>query len=1328
MKFTKGLIRDKNPIDLPSGAWSHAKNVVITKRSTLSNEPGIVLYGNHPSNLTPMGKYVLGLKQIIFSQDNVNPSMSEIGEIDQYGNYKTILRSVHLGFTLEHPVLKAEGQINYLGEEIVAWITRVHPPRILNITTLPFELDDNYELVDPLKINAINIFQQADVAIIDVISVNETGGSIPSGTVQFAIAYSNKGLFRTNIFNPTNPIPITPASMSNYDKIQGAEPGTGTSKSVTLDILQTDQRFDYVHLYVIRRVDGTLFVEEVTKLNNSAGNIRYTYTGAENVTDLTLEELLVDRVPYNSALAMTQVNDRLYLGNLTGTVTPNYQEHFLKLKIDYTTRNLTYGGQPPSGMKAPIVIHDFSGFFPGEVYAIYGSARLKDGTVTAAFHIPGRDAVNIATTTVSERAEINPDGTVVGGSLAYSLQEDYLAGARRYYQTRPTSNNVNAPTNMGFWENLSEVYPDGYGDLVGKNIRHHRFPESYEVNQSNNKSLQMDSIGIVVSGFDLFPQDVLDQIDSVELFYARKDLNNSLIIGQEITKFEHEQAPGGIKDEFYQYFGGNWDLQYIDDNGDTNDDWANNGSVSGLSRLDRNRLRFNNFDVMNSKPSISPSHVTFQYGLRGADLFQDYSDYARTGHKVDAGIAKGNISDPNARKTWFFGVLDYSAFDTTVITHSLSGSEYLKPVKSGKYVPANVTIGTEINKLGNEHYLIELAIAATLAINTPTFVVDYHNANISFSNNDTRREEVYLYNLCQVRTDVFKGLSSQTLVSMGVVIKAAELLAPYTLFGGDTIVSENASMDHVMVPTIRRDKNDSTYYMRDEYYRGEDAVYQGLKFARRFTGYFRGNPGYRHINEGIGNSVFYSSASNIDSLFDDYRRDQPEIILYNEDYSFKNELIAVFPFDSAKKETGKFPTRIIRSPLQGREVTDIQWNGFLPGDYFEHQKNRGEIINLENDNDRLFIHCRFGLFITRSSDTLKGNETNVEISSGDIFALPPREIITSDTGYAGLHSSFAAKKCKLGYVFADVDQGKVFIVSEGIDEISAYGLRNEFIDNLPFFFWKQTRTQVDHPYQQFGILVEFDERFNRVILVKKDLELVDPGLMGDVSQPPVTGSYYFQNGKLMKFNGIGYEDLGVGEYTDKRFTMSYYHGSPGIWLGYHDYSPDIFLSNRLGLYSYKNSRYHIHNSPVRKFYGVDYTSFVDFVFNEPNVLTKTLMSLRWQSEVINGNLSEQKSTLTSGIVYNSYQCSGEVMFHGENISYVENEWRFNQFMDVVIDRNLPFMVDREVVASNINQNMIYYKQRKFIDKYFVVRLYYNNSLSKDIYIYDVSLIARPSAQ
>src|SRR5690606_14481095 len=152
----------------------------------------------------------------------------------------------------------------------------------------------------------------------------------------------------------------------------------------------------------------------------------------------------------------------------------------------------------------------------------------------------------------------------------------------------------------------------------------------------------------------------------------------------------------------------------------------------------------------------------------------------------------------------------------------------------------------------------------------------------------------------------------------------------------------------------------SRYFMTDEWYKGEDAAYQGMKIARRFTGYFRGNPGYRHINEAIGNSAFYSSASNINSLFEDYRRDQPESILYNEDYSFKNELISVFSFDPEQEEADHFPTRIIRSPLQGREVTEIQWNGFLPGDYFEHQKNRGEITNLESDNDRLFIHCRFG--------------------------------------------------------------------------------------------------------------------------------------------------------------------------------------------------------------------------------------------------------------------------------------------------------------------------------------------------------------------------------
>jgi hypothetical protein len=1291
MKFTGGLIRDRNPIDIPPGSWADARNIILSKGDTISNEEGVNRYGDdltgYPEELHPIGKLLLEQKKYIFSV-NTAINKSEIGYIDDNGNYFPVIRTSLFNFDEDFPI-QAEGQINYIGDEVIAWIDFVNPPRVLNLTNLPFELDSDLELVDPSLINATLMFQESRSAVISVTSLNDTGGSILSGSVQFAISYSNEGLSRTDMFNLTRPVPVSPLPLSRYMAFEGAEHSTPTSKSISINVTQLDTRFDNVHIHVLRRNGGELTLEEVSVLPiPDNGIVNYTYTGSESATDITLEELLVDRFRYSNAKAITQVNDRIYLGNLETKSSVNFLEHFLKLKINHTPALVTGDNSLAAVTRAEVrdgyIVHTFPTFMPGEVYAIYASARLKDGTLTPAYHIPGREkalipdpndpAINWQT---YEDGEIDPDNgyTIkntfgVGINIWGSHEQDYNAGARKYYQTRPTANNPNASTNMGYWENFNEIYPEGYGVLTGTPVRHHRFPESNQIN-GTNRNTQLKALGIEISGFELIPLEIRDQIDSIEIFYAKKDFGNSIVLAQDITQFNNKNRDGQT-DEFTKYFGGNWEVRFR--GASASGDWDVN-DFRTVTQLDRTSLRSFSFDLRNL-PSVNPTYVTYQYRLLGNNLARSYTVFPDDGGVVESSIS-GNNFDGTGAITRMFLVSDFMLLSSSDPNDVPDQDDYLATITSASYIPANANSSGVNNRLSDEALL--LGVTKSPDIENMQLVVAYSSNNsirrieIGSTNFPQKNESVHLYNICQVRENVFTSFETQTLVSCGVVIK--NLSGTVNVFGGDCNISVNTRMNFSEVPTFGRSSGD-VYTLLQEYYNQEDAPSRnGIKVARRFLGYFRSNPSFRHRRPADVNSEFIGPSS-IPALFDDFRRDLPETFAYNDDYSFRNEVVNVSPHKQIKREATVFPTRIIRSIFQPRELLEIQWNRFLPGDYYEHQKNRGEITNLEADNDRLIIHCRYGLFVTRASDRLSGNEADITISSGDLFELPPREIISSDTGYAGLHSPFSAKRCKLGYVFADHQQGKIFIVNDSIDEISNRGLRNFFAEDLIL------SSDIDRPYRDLGIIFEFDERFNRLLMTKKDP-------------------------------------------AGKNFTLSY--DPSGKWISFHDYIPDMYIADRKNFYSIEANELYIHNSPVREFYGVPFVSRIDFVFSQPIPQTKSLASVKWISEVKNGDLNQQRRTFNKVMVYNSYQCSGEVMLTEKNIAYVENEWRFNKFMDIVNNRNLPFLEDYELIDANINPNLPYFKQRKFIDKYFVIRMFYNNTLSKDIYLYDIEAMARESS-
>lgn len=265
------------------------------------------------------------------------------------------------------------------GDLIIYWTDGVNPPRFLNVTeaeagTIP---DTPREM---------NIFPRIDtVADFDLIGVRSFGGSLQGGTYQLAFAYIDQDRSVTNYFARSPQIPIVGRGG------QGADSDTDTGKSIRFEISSLDTSYEELRIVSIK--GSTVEILSDVPIPDT-GTIRYTYTGEEESIDGSLDEILVDKPTYDTAEVMEDHEGTLYMGNLTKPERQDLQKYVNNWTVHAVRRNLSdqVDGEfiPRRLMQDPEVAQEFRGYKRGEVYALYVSFLLDDGSETEAFHIPGR--------------------------------------------------------------------------------------------------------------------------------------------------------------------------------------------------------------------------------------------------------------------------------------------------------------------------------------------------------------------------------------------------------------------------------------------------------------------------------------------------------------------------------------------------------------------------------------------------------------------------------------------------------------------------------------------------------------------------------------------------------------------------------------------------------------------------------------------------------------------------------------------------------------------------------------------------------------------------
>tara|TARA_R110001592_G_scaffold135278_2_gene351467 strand:+ start:3849 stop:10256 length:6408 start_codon:yes stop_codon:yes gene_type:complete len=405
---------------------------------------------------------------------------------------------------------------------------------------------DLHEIYDQVtSINATTFDNQQNSVI--------TGGGLLTGVYYLGLAYVDDDLVSTNYLSIANPVSI----VDEYDhttptsKKDGARHGSQTSKSISWKVSNLNTDYKYMSPIIIRKMgDATeafkLGIIEILTTVNAVQDV--VFSGLEGFTPSSVKDVIIDTISYETAKTINQLDGVLYLGNLSGTKDLGYQKYANNIKLLARTKvfprfdtfyatldNLTTGfgtsevnsyDSNGDGTKtiqevditqsyryAPNIFK-WKGYQRDEVYAFYIAFILNDGSMSYAYHIPGRAPLDTTKNidkgtgsgySILENSLLNsPSGsgstnlTTQTNSYIYEdLQELNKTYAKNFHFF--DTSDLAGSNNMNYWENATEVYPSSenydiwdedtfidslgviqnpVGTLKNKNVRHHHFPSN----------------------------------------------------------------------------------------------------------------------------------------------------------------------------------------------------------------------------------------------------------------------------------------------------------------------------------------------------------------------------------------------------------------------------------------------------------------------------------------------------------------------------------------------------------------------------------------------------------------------------------------------------------------------------------------------------------------------------------------------------------------------------------------------------------------------------------------------------------------------------------
>lgn len=822
---------------------------------------------------------------------------------------------------------------------------------------------------------------------------------------------------------------------------------------------------------------------------------------------------------------------------------------------------------------------------------------------------------------------------------------------------------------MGAWKNKNEQYPANFPDLAGADVRHHRFPSLRYIKANTNfQGQQWGNTGIKldikVENINI-PSEYQGVITGIRIGYAKRTEADKSVLGYDITQFNALQPSVASGIERLMSTGGNWSVKP-----------DSSGSLSNITMSDQRYLRIHSPDILIDRPNITDIYIANQVKLTADNLQQESTpnDYHGTIYKIK--------TDPGGA-----GALVTNFITKGVASNVISNDKFKKLTKT-KYIPQGVDFndGTDFfrNIMGDEFAYGDVGEDLDL---TTSSTVKLQEVDTSIT------EQVYLYSIKILKSDIFLDYANQTVIPATNIQKVvSNTISSFNITEGDSFVCINTLV------TLGFDGNRATGVEFDEW---------GMRCMKVYLLPSRYNLSQRNQTLGDLSTYFFPTGAvtieaspTVLGRFEYWwgnilqRSTNVNNIQISKDYSLQNEYYVQEIYDHNKEYQTDFQDLIIRSE-ESSKIAGISdgWRIFKPNNYFHTTRDRGSIINIEGvGNDSVIIHHGKGIFRTQGQVVLQSDITKISLGAGDIFDIAPKELSSAEYGYGGCQHKLCTIMCEAGYAYVDCERGEVFLYDFNKLELINKGFTNELYELL-------TNGVIgDNPYKGNGISFAFDKENYRLILSIR-------------STNSLTLSY------------------------DLRRQQ---------WLCAHDYIPDRIFNTRKNLWSLKDNQLYKHNSGQRGvFYGVKYSSYFDFVFALNPLEEKVISSVGWITTVksLIGELKPNE-TITHITIRSDYACTDRIPLtpqislydtESTNIKNTDDVWWFDKIINrVKASPTGPFISnifnDYLPLSSQLDTDadLAWFDRTKFRGKYFIIRLEYDNSEDKEVYLQDVQASTRLS--
>lgn len=718
VKRLKGLYQDTAPVDQPEGTYRDARNANLNLDvGAISTEEGFKRLTNSglPSNYIPL-QYVLVDDKIVIFSANSTGNGSEIGYLKDE-EYTQIINDSDLNFSIS-ATISATVKTNNKKENVIYWTDGINPPRKLNIDDVPAYSD----------VNELNLFFNFESALeAELGEVRPYGGSLFSGSYQFAISYLDKDGNKTNYISVTNPIRVHGSNYSVGD-MQGDEPNSPTSCSIELNLTNIDTNYDRIEVAVLHYTEGTLASAKILPSYRISGStLNIVHSGQETFTETSLEEVVINSASYATAKYMTQQDDTLYLGNLTRDTDIGYQKYANNIKVTGITKDLLDENQGDKfaqngfDLFIPEIEYYNRTFRRDEVYAFYISFILKDGTESYAYHIPGREAEG------NELVALNGSALDPNEVRFYNLDSN----AKRFHYTALKGSN-----NLAYWENEQETYPtgedweiwdvdgsgtgaqDGSRTLEGEKVRHHRFPETLSASVTDGDGSYANILGVRFENIKI-PSDIKDKVIGFKFYHAKKDDSNRLVFGDSLFI---PQITTEIDSTFYY-------TNLVPEPNQSGTFDPNTGAVIP-------------FNLMRTRSGIGGINYVKNYAEAGDDDFRV------------TGITGSDVSITGEKKFYPRSVL------------SLNDDYRLRVISAKTYIPANTEI-VNIKGLGFDYDKRSFHEESQILLN-----FEDTESDVAYDCGDAGDSQTSFSYLCTLhahKTELFNSFDQQELVWTGIL-------------------------------------------------------------------------------------------------------------------------------------------------------------------------------------------------------------------------------------------------------------------------------------------------------------------------------------------------------------------------------------------------------------------------------------------------------------------------------------------------------------------------------------------------------------------------------